>query len=1048
MAASRLPGIRVSENLPKGLESRKLDDDLERVLTVAATVGAHSSDDYLISFTSLLIGLLTAGDPMSGWFLKYCKTHDVLVDDIYGGRDTNSDDARKLLSQIDSGRIDSEKKLWSISADRMMQAASDMAKKSAMSDRKLGVPPLGVRHLLAGLAFNRPPGHDDQISKWNLQPALLKVELATKLVETFHEEDWSFLQKSNPAAQNAVNSTAASEGASGPDDISETVDAKQGRENAAIQELAKLDGDIVAAGAKDHLDVEREAQAFARVAASQGTKPPLAIGVFGEWGSGKTFFMEKMRAHVDLLQEVARQAEASAYHSEIVQIRFNAWHYMEKNLWASLVDHIFRELDNWLRPKQEQDEIDALYEKLSTARLLKLEALEGLIEARRRRKVAVERVEQARKALTAEETRIATVSADDFWQAVKSTLSKEQAAQMAKTQIQEAADALGFNCAAQSGKDLLEALSAAGDQIQRGQLLWRSLTRKLGNPLWFWTAIVLLISAPFLLPMLMDKLAIFLHWEGFSSVQKVVLALCSIAATITGWVGLALKHGSTALNTLSVFQGQLDEALRKRQDQNPDPVLQAEQSLAYRQDEVEISEMDLERADRYVQQVRGEFDDTARGRLNRFIRDKISNGDYAKHLGIIATIRRDFDQLAEMMADVDRTGGADSEYQAERRAYASKIEALGLEEKVKEGLLLEEEAESIRAELARPETDLRFFQRIILYIDDLDRCPPLKVVQVLQACHLLLCFPLFVVVVAVDARWVSRSLIDRYKGLLDGEPSEKRQCDQGKEEGYTGLDDSASPRDYLEKIFQIPYWVRRMRTTASISYVTDLVSTVLVAQEDISKDAIDTKKTTSHVSVSHEEKISENSSIDKETQDEAVEGKHNEEQGAETEKKPFDVDPNPETLVLSQETQELVARFAPFAGQSPRTLKRFVNVYRLLRTSLDEQAFAALVAEQGNSAVHYAVLVQLAIVTGAPSLADRYFSFLDHRISTSGGKPDTVTDLIEGLKKDELIGNSVQWPSIEGSLKIAAKEHDSSEMIDKLGKYANLVKRYSFSARP
>ncbi len=37
--------------------------------------------------------------------------------------------------------------------------------------------------------------------------------------------------------------------------------------------------------------------------------------------------------------------------------------------------------------------------------------------------------------------------------------------------------------------------------------------------------------------------------------------------------------------------------------------------------------------------------------------------------------------------------------------------------------------------------------RIVLYIDDLDRCPEVKVVEVLQAVHLLLAYPLFVVVV-------------------------------------------------------------------------------------------------------------------------------------------------------------------------------------------------------------------------------------------------------------------------------------------------------------
>ena len=40
-------------------------------------------------------------------------------------------------------------------------------------------------------------------------------------------------------------------------------------------------------------------------------------------------------------------------------------------------------------------------------------------------------------------------------------------------------------------------------------------------------------------------------------------------------------------------------------------------------------------------------------------------------------------------------------------------------------------------------------QRIVLYVDDLDRCPSDRVVELLEAVHLLLAFALFVVVVGV-----------------------------------------------------------------------------------------------------------------------------------------------------------------------------------------------------------------------------------------------------------------------------------------------------------
>jgi KAP family P-loop domain len=78
---------------------------------------------------------------------------------------------------------------------------------------------------------------------------------------------------------------------------------------------------------------------------------------------------------------------------------------------------------------------------------------------------------------------------------------------------------------------------------------------------------------------------------------------------------------------------------------------------------------------------------------------------------------------------------------------------------------------------------------VVLYIDNLDRCPTEMVIKVLEAVHLLLAFPLFVVVAAVDARWLESSLRELYTQLKD---------------------QAAVPADYLEKIFQVPFWVQSL----------------------------------------------------------------------------------------------------------------------------------------------------------------------------------------------------------------------------------------------
>ena len=75
--------------------------------------------------------------------------------------------------------------------------------------------------------------------------------------------------------------------------------------------------------------------------------------------------------------------------------------------------------------------------------------------------------------------------------------------------------------------------------------------------------------------------------------------------------------------------------------------------------------------------------------------------------------------------------------------------------------------------------------RILVVIDDLDRCEPEKAVEVLQAVNLLLNFPSFIVVLGIDARIITAAVTKHYEGLL----------------GEAG----ASGYEYLDKIVQIPF---------------------------------------------------------------------------------------------------------------------------------------------------------------------------------------------------------------------------------------------------
>src|SRR5207244_2505388 len=58
------------------------------------------------------------------------------------------------------------------------------------------------------------------------------------------------------------------------------------------------------ASGTDLLDVSDEVEAMCAVVAAHDTTPPLSIGLFGDWGTGKSFFMSLMEERINELKKV------------------------------------------------------------------------------------------------------------------------------------------------------------------------------------------------------------------------------------------------------------------------------------------------------------------------------------------------------------------------------------------------------------------------------------------------------------------------------------------------------------------------------------------------------------------------------------------------------------------------------------------------------------------------------------------------------------------------------------------------------------------------
>lgn len=764
----------------------------------------------------------------------------------------------------------------------------------------------------------------------------------------------------------------------------------------------------------DSLGAKDEAQAFARLLASKALAPPMAVGVFGEWGAGKSFFLKLVHEHVDLLAKGdAQEFDTNTFHQQIVQIRFNAWHYADTSLWASLVDHIFVELDRWVGEQAkagEASQADQLFEQLATARELTLDAAERLLRRRKEQQRAAVQLGVAERELTAARSRAGSAP-QVYWNAVSQAFMKALGQDSeAKKKLAQAADTLGLPQAGKDAEALSEAMQALTQQAQRGRLVTGAVLRQAGA---WWVPPALLLgclAVPAALVLARDLLATALHWPGLAQINAAVLTVSGAMATVAGALGWMARRVRVAIDHVEGFRTQLDAAIEQQVSDPAKEVTDAQTSFARLKAQVEEAKAQLAGSSERLAEAEREYaSGTGRGRLMRFVRERAVNGDYAKHLGLVAAIRKDFEELASAMGAVERDAERE---QAQRAAFEQRIKALRDQA---EGLLKEEELDKLQPPSPGPTTEPPVFNRIVLYIDDLDRCAPAKVVDVLQAVHLLLGFPLFVVLVAVDVRWVSRALESHYPTTLaaPGQPQ-------------TGS--IATAHDYLEKIFQIPYWVRPMTPTASANFLAHRSASAEppppappAAPEPVPQ--VPTPQTPG---------VSEPEPPPAPTPNPPP--------------SPVQPPPAPEppprtpvfSLNFSSDEREFIAKLAPFVGGSPRRALRFLNVYRVMKSSLGAEELTLLAGQQG----HRALMTHVAVVTGAPRLLLPWLQAVRTADEAKG-----LATMVEAMKQDQQLLAAADGGNLFGALQaLAATPMPAlAAQLTLLKRYADLAQRYSFT---
>jgi predicted KAP-like P-loop ATPase len=97
------------------------------------------------------------------------------------------------------------------------------------------------------------------------------------------------------------------------------------------------DHQIDAAG-MDRLDRARVAGALCDLLHAPATETPLVVGIFGDWGTGKTSLMRLLEA--ELL------ARGAAEGNQLLTLWFDAWKYarQEQSLWRALLLKVITDL--------------------------------------------------------------------------------------------------------------------------------------------------------------------------------------------------------------------------------------------------------------------------------------------------------------------------------------------------------------------------------------------------------------------------------------------------------------------------------------------------------------------------------------------------------------------------------------------------------------------------------------------------------------------------------------------------------------------------------
>ncbi|TSE06114.1 P-loop NTPase fold protein [Aquimarina algiphila] len=636
----------------------------------------------------------------------------------------------------------------------------------------------------------------------------------------------------------------------------------------------------------DHLNISKDVSAFARVIAAKSFTPPLAIALFGKWGSGKSFFMKKLKERIELLSYANPE---KGFCEGIAHVHFNAWSYMDANLWAGIITKIFEGLQQYISNNSPTDAYKKEIEEMLTSELhitndelAKLKKEESDINIQLETLVAqkdnieeelqqkIDEIENLTITKVIEKVnndfQVETRIKDAVHQNPSIIKSKEELAKVIPREYWKNPDELYQQT--RSTQTFLKIFFKTGE-------LWKNL-------LWL-TGIILIVV---LVPLALELIVSAIGFTDFNFSKDTILepdySFTTKMLSLFTILGGLYTRGIVVYKKLQPLIASFWNIKKEYEIKKEDAIFsfkQKEKALQLEIEKIKDKIVDINQQINITTKQKTEIEfrlnnTLSTEALHTFIEKRSASKEYEEHLGIISIIRKDFEILSNLFTD-----------HHEELENSKKIE-------------------DFREKFERP------LQRIVLYIDDLDRCPEERVVEVLEAVNLLMAYPLFVVVVGVDPRWVKNALIKKHQlQFVKNEKSPEIEM--------------IDPSSYLEKIFQVPF---NLKAPADSS-VKHMLKTLAEINPIISDEITDIEQE-EHVS------IDDSSYTDVEQIENTIPTpeypiKTTEEDIKDIER--IETKETIESLQFSEQEIKLLQDMSIVIGSSPRAIKRFINIYRIVK---------------------------------------------------------------------------------------------------------------------